>query len=747
MEARASDVSGHDGAGDAGASIEIKIKTMDSHTYSLRVDKQMPVPALKERIASVTGVVTEHQRLICRGKVLKDDQLLSAYHVEDGHTLHLVVREPASTSSESLPTDPAFDRPSNGNHGQFYQVAPGIVVETFNLPGQGDRALPDISRIISAVLGSIGVSIPGNGTEGTHTRDQSANRPSATPAMSGSSDSPQTRPEQSGVRSQTDRSRLHNAIGIPTAVSFGSIQAPVIPDAVATLSQYLSQMRQEFVNNGRVSGNNSGASTLHGNGYESVSSAQSESSHEGLPTPASLAELLSTTRQMLNQQAEDCLLQLARQLENQASMTDPVARATAQSGALRNGSLLQNLGAYFLELGRTVSTLRLGRSPSEAVVNAGPAVFISPSGPNPLMVQPLPYQAGPSLGTPLSGTLQSGAGIMNGLGTSFSTPLSGSPHSGSGLIDGLGSAFVPRRIDIQIRRVGPSTPQTEVAGSGQSSDQRHSSADVSGERPTHQPTSGTSDAPSPNTGSAVRILPFRTMMAAIPDLNRPPSESPGGSLGMYYPVIGRYPNVASVNLSSSTRNHVSSEDQSSRLQTEANSNREQQNVEDHAGNGAPPPSNAGQAEPVISRTIDINILSAGGIQSDQNADGEIPQGIVQLLRGLFPGGEFHVESVSSQGGAMGTVAEQERASSAAAEEVQPRATEEGIFLSRLLHQIMPLISQHGDAEQNVGSAGGETSQQRDFAASSSPVKDSEVGTSRQRDGNNPGPSPKRQKME
>ncbi|CAI0399445.1 unnamed protein product, partial [Linum tenue] len=59
--------------------IEIKIKTLDSQTYTLKVDKQMPVPALKEQIASVTGVLSEQQRLICRGRVLKDDQLLSAY--------------------------------------------------------------------------------------------------------------------------------------------------------------------------------------------------------------------------------------------------------------------------------------------------------------------------------------------------------------------------------------------------------------------------------------------------------------------------------------------------------------------------------------------------------------------------------------------------------------------------------------------------------------------------------------------
>lgn len=57
------------------------------------------------------------------------------------------------------------------------------------------------------------------------------------------------------------------------------------------------------------------------------------------------------------------LQQLGRQLDNQQNVTDPAARVTAQADALRNGVLLQNLGAYFLELGRTVTTLRLGRSP------------------------------------------------------------------------------------------------------------------------------------------------------------------------------------------------------------------------------------------------------------------------------------------------------------------------------------------------------------------------------------------------
>jgi len=36
---------------------------------------------LKEKIATVTGILSEQQRLICRGRVLKDDELLSAYRI------------------------------------------------------------------------------------------------------------------------------------------------------------------------------------------------------------------------------------------------------------------------------------------------------------------------------------------------------------------------------------------------------------------------------------------------------------------------------------------------------------------------------------------------------------------------------------------------------------------------------------------------------------------------------------------
>ncbi|KAJ0090933.1 hypothetical protein Patl1_14855 [Pistacia atlantica] len=402
--------------------IEIKIKTLDSQTYTLRVDKQVPVPALKEQIASVTGVLSEQQRLICRGKVLKDDQLLSAYHVEDGHTLHMVVRQPVPSSSDGGHHHPGTSR----NHGN--QVAPSVVIETFNVPDQGDGVPPEISQIVSAVLGSFGFSNIGGGSNGIDVREPALQRLERTLVGSGMLDSTQQQYEQAGMRISN---RLQSAFGIPTAVSLGSLQPPVIPDSLTTLSQYLSNIRRELDGIGRGGSNNSqGTATDRTGERDSTSASHSGTVHEGLPTPASLAEVMLSTRQMLVEQAGECLLQLGGQLENQANVTDSSVRMSTQSTASRTGVLLHNLGAFLLELGRTTMTVRLGQIPSEAVVNAGPAVFISPSGPNPLMVQPLPFQTGTSFGSIPMGSVQSGTGLVNGRGT----------------------GFLPRRIDIQIRR-------------------------------------------------------------------------------------------------------------------------------------------------------------------------------------------------------------------------------------------------------------------------------------------------------
>ncbi|THU62297.1 hypothetical protein C4D60_Mb01t03650 [Musa balbisiana] len=88
-----------DVAQDSESTVEIKIKTLDSQTYSLRVDKSVPIPKLKEQIATVTGVISEQQRLICRGKVLKDDEILSAYRHELDPTSPIRVVRPGEQTT------------------------------------------------------------------------------------------------------------------------------------------------------------------------------------------------------------------------------------------------------------------------------------------------------------------------------------------------------------------------------------------------------------------------------------------------------------------------------------------------------------------------------------------------------------------------------------------------------------------------------------------------------------------------
>ncbi|CAI9092655.1 OLC1v1027965C1 [Oldenlandia corymbosa var. corymbosa] len=359
--------------------VEIKIKTLDSQTYTMRVDKCVPVPALKEQIASVTGVLSEQQRLICRGKVLKDDQLLSAYHVEDGHTLHLVVRQPIAPSSEGTPNP---DRDPTTTSGRVQgSGGPTVLVSSFNISEQDGEL--STSRFLSALLGSLGMANFGSGPEGVDLNETPSERISNATGQRNISRQP---PEVS-VSGQPFISS--GAFSFPAVDPMESLQAPVIPDSLTTLTQNLSRLRQEFVANVEAQ-----SSSIHqGAGFQGTAGQNIDASsfsapqRGGLPTPASLADVLLTTRQLLNEHVAESLSLLARQLQGHANITDASERARIQNNTLRSGALIHNLGALLLELARTTITMRMGQTPADGIVNAGPAVFISPTGPNPIMVQ------------------------------------------------------------------------------------------------------------------------------------------------------------------------------------------------------------------------------------------------------------------------------------------------------------------------------------------------------------------------
>ncbi|EGZ27952.1 hypothetical protein PHYSODRAFT_469177, partial [Phytophthora sojae] len=73
-----------------GAQLYLKVRTLDQKTYPITIRAAASVPQLKELVAVETGVTLARQRLIYRGRVLKNDQMLAAYSLEDGHVLHLV---------------------------------------------------------------------------------------------------------------------------------------------------------------------------------------------------------------------------------------------------------------------------------------------------------------------------------------------------------------------------------------------------------------------------------------------------------------------------------------------------------------------------------------------------------------------------------------------------------------------------------------------------------------------------------
>ncbi|KAL6985227.1 hypothetical protein U1Q18_018605 [Sarracenia purpurea var. burkii] len=633
--------------------------------------------------------------------------------VEDGHTLHMVVRQPIPPSLESSPDHPSSD-PASSTGRQGNQAGPSVVVGTFNISEQGDGVLPDFGRIVSAVLGSFGITNIGSGNEGADLREVAPETLSRTP-VGGLRNSSGQQTDQAASRGQ---SNLHSvASPFPTSIPLEHLQPPVIPDSLTTLSQYLTRMRHEFRANVRGQGNNFQAAGTRGSvGQEYDAATHSAAVRGGLPTPAALAEVMLSARQILSDQAADSLSQLTRQLEEQANVIDPLARISIQSNAMRSGALLQNLGALLLELGRTTMTLRMGQTPADAVVNAGPAVFISTSGPNPIMVQPLPFQPGASFGAIPVGTVQPGSGLSGG---------------------SLGSAFLPRNIDIRIR-TGPLIPSSTVnqrePGSVQQSPVQSNPSTSGTESSIHQAAVGASGSPSSTRESEVRVVPIRTVVAAVPaSVRRPPFDSSRGSMGLLYPVLARVQHVASGNLNN--------------LSTTQGSDERPSGFE---SGQQPNPDSAVPQQDIGLPGADAHITSGDATQSGQGYPTQINEGLDQLLRSIFPEEQIHLGDINFQGintssaavhggTQQGTVSTQENA---------PGVGDDGLFLSNLLRQIMPVISENTARESGSASEGGGEIMDRTTQASWTQAQEnSDRGAFPRQRGDPPSPSSKRQRRE
>ncbi|GLT31332.1 hypothetical protein SLA2020_060750 [Shorea laevis] len=473
--------------GSSNSSVELKIKTLDSQIFSFQAEKNMLVSLFKEKIAEKMGIPVGQQRLIFRGKVLKDDHPLSEYHVENGDTLHLVERQLAQPqASSSAGTGEANgnsnNRGSDGSAGsgrnRVGQISHSVVLGTLNFGDQGEGVVPDMSQVIGAFLNSIGV-----GGQPTINVSNSTQSSTSAPQRNETDGSHSSMGNQSQTGNQTQSAQSppgHTSqfspqvVQIPltgAAVPLPSFHSP-IPDSLRTLSDFVTHMEEALSQNG-YQPNASSANTRN------IPRVDLPSDMRGLATLEALSIVLRHVGQLLGNHAINALSHIAGRLEQERDSSDPTVREQIQRESAQVGHAMQHLGALLLELGRTMLTLRMGQSPVQSSINAGPAVYISSSGPNPIMVQPFPLQ---------TSSMFSGSNLPP-------NPTTLGPV-------GIGSA--PRHINIHIHA------GTSLAPVIPGVDSRASTGE------------GTQGERSSNTGSgSMRVLPVRNVVAATIPAARP----------------------------------------------------------------------------------------------------------------------------------------------------------------------------------------------------------------------------------
>jgi len=137
--------SGGEGAGSGesppAASVEaaageatLHIRCANGSKFTVQTDLGATVGGFKEVVAGSCDVPAPQQRLIYKGRILKDEQTLESYGVETDHTIHLVrgVAPPAASSAPAAASSLASSTPSSVPAGGLGDLFPGV-----GAPGSG----------------------------------------------------------------------------------------------------------------------------------------------------------------------------------------------------------------------------------------------------------------------------------------------------------------------------------------------------------------------------------------------------------------------------------------------------------------------------------------------------------------------------------------------------------------------------------------------------------------------------------
>ena len=134
--------------------IDIVIKTISNSVYNFKIGTDTTVAELKDLIHTATEVAADRQRLIYRGRVLVNESAVSEYHIENGHTIHMVAKPlnlPALSSSDS--SSSTSNRIQNQNTNAISSILPGIATAVNgSVENSGSAANTNIEHIRQGLL-------------------------------------------------------------------------------------------------------------------------------------------------------------------------------------------------------------------------------------------------------------------------------------------------------------------------------------------------------------------------------------------------------------------------------------------------------------------------------------------------------------------------------------------------------------------------------------------------------------------
>ncbi|XP_040383998.1 ubiquitin domain-containing protein DSK2a-like isoform X2 [Oryza brachyantha] len=112
----------------AAGGASLHIRCANGSKFTVQADLAATVGAFKEVVAGSCDVPAAQQRLIYKGRILKDEQTLESYGVETDHTIHMVrgAGPPAGSAAPAAASPQASTAPSSAPTGGLGSLFPGL---------------------------------------------------------------------------------------------------------------------------------------------------------------------------------------------------------------------------------------------------------------------------------------------------------------------------------------------------------------------------------------------------------------------------------------------------------------------------------------------------------------------------------------------------------------------------------------------------------------------------------------------